>query len=85
MMAGNRKGDFSDIRTYLKSEKLDLTVLLDKEASVAAQYKAEAIPQTVIIGKDGTVQVVHVGISPDLEAQVTAELSALVMGRKLAN
>ncbi|MCH7911285.1 MAG: redoxin domain-containing protein [Candidatus Hydrogenedentes bacterium] len=85
LYAVNLQEDSSDIRQYLKSEKLDLTVLLDKEASVAAQYKAEAIPQTVIIGKDGTVQVVHVGISPDLEAQVTAELSALVMGRKLAN
>jgi len=29
---------------------------------------ARAIPQTVIIGKDGTVQVIHVGSLEELEA-----------------
>ena len=84
LYAVNLREDSRDIHRYLKSERLDLTVLLDTQGSVAGQYKADAIPQTVIIGKDGTVQVVHVGISLDLEAEITNELTALAKGEKLA-
>ena len=84
LYAVNLREDSKNVRRYLESQELHLTVLLDKQGSVAAQYKADAIPQTVIIGRDGTVQVVHVGSYPDLEAELTNELTALTKGEKLA-
>ena len=44
---------------------------------------ARAIPQTVIIGKDGTVQVIHVGSLEDLQKKLTEELEALLAGKNL--
>ncbi len=84
LYAVNLQEDPKNVRRYLESQELDLTVLLDTQGSVAAQYKANAIPQTVIIGRDGTVQVVHVGSYLDLEAEITSELTALTKGEKLA-
>lgn len=84
LYAVNLQEDGKSVRRFLESQELDLTVLLDKQGSVATQYKADAIPQTVIIGRDGTVQVVHVGTYLDLEAELTNELTALTRGEKLA-
>ena len=84
LYAVNLREDSKNVRRYLESQELDLTVLLDTQGSVAAQYKADAIPQTVIIGRDGIVQVVHVGSYFDLEAEITSELTALTQGEKLA-
>ncbi len=44
----------------------------------------QAIPQTVIVGKDGTVQVVKIGLSPDLAASLSKELESLIEGKDLA-
>ena len=58
--------------------------VLDKEGKVGRLYGVSGIPQTVIIGKDGTVQVVHAGFSRDLKQRLKAELDALVAGEVLA-
>lgn len=83
LYAVNLQENSQVVRRYLDSQKLDLTVLLDKRGSVAAQYMAQSIPQTVIIGKDGAVQAVHVGYSGNLEAAITKELTALANGENL--
>ncbi len=50
------------IRTYLKSQGLDLNVPLDSDGRIGDMYKATGIPQTVIVGRDGKVAIVHVGL-----------------------
>lgn len=75
----------AEINAFLEGEGIDVTVALDTAGAVSEQYMAYAIPQTVIVGKDGLVQVVHVGIGPDFEAELRAELSALVKGESLVD
>lgn len=72
------------IRGFLKEEKLQLTVALDADGKAGKAYGAEAIPTTIVIGPDGRVQAVHVGLSPNLEKQLTSELEALLRGEDLA-
>ena len=72
------------VQAFLEEHKLSVPVVLDRDNRIGALYKAEAIPQTVIIGKDGVVQVVHVGFSANLQAELSHELDALVAGKKLA-
>lgn len=84
LFAVNLRETDDEIRAFLKKENLNVTVALDKSGQVAQLYKADAIPQTVIIGKDGTVQVVHVGIGPTLEQDLRKELDALLAGKQLA-
>ena len=73
-----------EVRKFVDESGLHLAIAFDKDGEVAKAYQANAIPQTVIVGKDGTVQVVHVGLSPDLEGQLKKELDALVAGKDLA-
>ena len=48
------------VQAFLDEHKLSVPVVLDRDNRIGELYKADAIPQTVIIGKDGVVQVVHV-------------------------
>ena len=55
---------------FIKSKNLTLPVLLDSDSKVGQSYKANAIPETVVIGKDGTIRKVFVGAGPDTESKL---------------
>jgi thiol-disulfide isomerase/thioredoxin len=61
------------------------SVSLDPDGKYADAYKIDAIPQTVIVGPDGTVQAVHVGFvgKEALREQLRKELKSLVDGERL--
>jgi thiol-disulfide isomerase/thioredoxin len=84
LFAVNVEEGADDVRKFLDDAKLKVTVALDKDGDAARAYKAEGIPQTVLVGKDGSVQVVHVGLLPDLEEQLAKELDGLLAGKNLA-
>jgi thiol-disulfide isomerase/thioredoxin len=73
-----------DVKAFLEEQKLDVPVLLDAEGEVGDLYKAAAIPQTVLIGKDGRVQVVHVGFGGDVKQKLIDEITAILEGKDLA-
>ena len=73
-----------DVEKFLKEQKLDVPVVLDTDNAVGERYQVDGIPQSVIIGKDGSVQVVHVGVGPDLEKSLSKELDGLLAGKNLA-
>jgi len=81
--AVNQKEDPQTISGFLQREGLALAVALDRTGEVGRLYHVRGIPQSVIIGKDGTVQAVHVGFTPELEATLRRELDALVAGGSL--
>jgi len=51
----------AQVQKFLIANKLSLPVLLDSDGATGKKYLANAIPETVIIGKDGVVQKVFVG------------------------
>ncbi len=81
--AVNLQEEKDKITDFLAKEKIKCLVALDKDATVAKLYNVDGIPQSVIIGKDGVVQVVHVGLLPDLKEQLKKELDDLVAGKSL--
>ncbi len=66
----------------LERQKLKVTVALDRDGTVADQYKAVAIPQTVIIDREGNVARVFVGGGSHLEDQLKEALKAVLAGEK---
>jgi peroxiredoxin len=70
--------DADTIRSFLKERQLDVTVALDADGEIGNRYKVEGIPQTVIIGRDGKVKSVHIGLIPDLATELARELEGLV-------
>jgi peroxiredoxin len=82
--AVNLRESPDDVKAFLEEKKLDVPVLLDAEGEVGDLYKAAAIPQTVLIGKDGRVQVVHVGFGGDVKQQLIDEVTGILEGKDLA-
>lgn len=72
------------VREFLKKTGLDLRVALDPKGAVGEAYGVEAIPMTVLIGPDGTIQAVHVGADADTEARLRQEFKTLTSGGRLA-
>jgi peroxiredoxin len=61
VFAINIQQEKEHVQSFMTAQKLTLPVLLDIEGKVRDDYKADAIPQTVIIGKDGNVRKVIIG------------------------
>ena len=72
------------IKRFLTQLELDLDVALDN-GRAATLYKAQSIPRTVLIGKDGTIQKIHEGYTPYLKRQLSNEIDALLKGETLAD
>jgi thiol-disulfide isomerase/thioredoxin len=74
-----------EIKEFLKEFPLEIAIALDTDASVATKFMVQGIPHSVLIGKDGLVQAVHVGFSEEevFKAQLTEELESLVAGKSL--
>ena len=70
------------VRAFLQQEHLEIPVLLDRDGAVGELYHADGIPQTVLIGMDGNVRIVHVGLSEDLESRLSSELDELLGAKK---
>jgi peroxiredoxin len=80
LVAVNLQEAPKDITAMLERHKLNLTVALDKDGVVAEKYKANAIPQTVIIDREGNVARLFVGGGPHLGDQLREALQATLGG-----
>ena len=65
-------------RAYIAKNKLDLPVLLDVAKNASALYGVSGIPQIVLIGRDGVAAKVHVGLAPNEDRTLRAELEELL-------
>lgn len=72
-----REGE-SRIRPLLDARNWDLPVLLDSAGDVSHAYRADALPTTVIIGRDGVVRHVHVGAGSSYREHLTAALEQVL-------
>ncbi|HEY4308678.1 MAG TPA: DUF2092 domain-containing protein [Pirellulales bacterium] len=84
LYAVNREEEPELVQNFAEQAGLVMKIALDRDGRVSEEYQAQSIPQTVLIGKDGTVQVVHVGVGPEFEEDLREELAALVAGKDLA-
>ena len=67
--AVNLQEEKEDVQAFIKQTNLKTPVLFDKDGAVAQAYKANAIPQTIVIGKDGNVAKVFVGFGGEESAK----------------
>jgi thiol-disulfide isomerase/thioredoxin len=84
LVAVNLQETPEQITSMLQRHKMKLSVALDKEGLVADKYNAVAIPQTVIVNRDGTVARLFVGGGPHFLDQLRAALKAVLDGPKPA-
>ncbi len=72
--AVNQRETDDKIREYLRQTGVQVPVLVDRSGSVGEAYQAGSIPLTVIVGRDGVVARVLVGLHD--EAQLREALKA---------
>jgi peroxiredoxin len=82
LVAVNLQESPEQITAMLERHQLKMTVALDRDGIVADKYKAAAIPQTVIIQRDGTVARLFVGGGPHFDDQLREALKAVIAGDK---
>jgi thiol-disulfide isomerase/thioredoxin len=63
VIAVNCKEDAQTVRSFLATNKLELTASLDTDGSAEDAYKVDGIPSTFVIGRDGTIQHTIVGFN----------------------
>jgi thiol-disulfide isomerase/thioredoxin len=78
LIAVNLRETEAEVKAFMAQHKLAPTVVMDREGATANNYRVTGIPQTVIVGKDGNVAQVHVGLLPNLEDQLKKELDELL-------
>lgn len=83
--AVNQGEDADTIKAFLAEANLAFPVAMDEDQAIGQAYMAFGIPQTVIIGLDGTIQVVHVGFGgEEMGDELREQLDALLAGDTLA-
>jgi tetratricopeptide (TPR) repeat protein len=82
--AVNTGEDANTVKEFLKTSEFDLPVAMDADRTINELYGVTGIPQTVLIGKDSKVQVVHVGYSDTLDEDLGREVEDLLSGKDLA-
>jgi peroxiredoxin len=83
----NETDPYKSIETFLKQANISTPAAVQKgmgRPTVSLAYGVEGIPQTVVIGKKGYVQNIHVGFSPDTRSTLYKEIEALKAGKDIA-
>ena len=82
LIAVNLQETPAKISAMLERQKLSPTVALDRDGVVAAKYAANAIPQTVVIDREGKITRLFIGGGPKLGDQLREALQSLMPGEK---
>jgi thiol-disulfide isomerase/thioredoxin len=85
LVAVNLQETPPQIKAMLERHQFHIArVALDKDGAIAEKYQAHAIPQTVIIGRDGNVARLYIGGGPHLDDQLRDAIKATLSGEKPA-
>ena len=82
LVAVNLQETPKQISAMLERQQLSPQVALDKTGTVAEKYAANAIPQTVVIDRDGKITRLFIGGGPHLGDQLRDALQALMPAEK---
>ena len=78
LLSINLQESAEQIRPVLERKELNLTVALDIDGVAASRYEAKAIPQLVVVGKDGVIKSLYVGGGSGIVDQMTESIQALL-------
>lgn len=76
--------DADTVKEFLKAKEFDVPVAMDPASDISRLYGVTGIPQTVLVGKDGKVHVVHVGFGGNMAAELSKQVEDLLAGKDLA-
>lgn len=78
LVAVNQQEGAKRVSRFLQKQGWTLDVVLDGEGKTGSLYKVQGIPQTVIVGKDGNIKVVHVGSVAGMRDIIARDLDRIL-------
>lgn len=69
------------IKSFLKTNGLDVVLALDSESEVLSRFNGEAIPLTLLVDQTGTVVYRQTGYFPGDEAKLETAIQLLLAGK----
>jgi thiol-disulfide isomerase/thioredoxin len=75
--------DPDTVKEFLAQRKLDIPVAMDFDGQIQNMYQAFDLPHTIVIGKDGRLQVDHRGYWKGFGAELSGQVEALLDGENL--
>ena len=78
LLAVNQQEKGQAIRDFMKTRGWQVTVALDRNGKIGRQFQVDAMPQTVIVGRGGKIERLHVGAQPEFQEQLGNILRQLV-------
>jgi peroxiredoxin len=82
--AVNSGDETAEVREFREKQKLKLPIAVDPKSELSKLFNADSIPMTVIIDKQGLVQVVNIGSGDNLEKTLSDKIEAVLAGKQLA-
>ncbi|WP_231617229.1 redoxin domain-containing protein [Novipirellula aureliae] len=75
------------VKEFIAQQQWDIDPIMDAGGKISESYKANAIPQTVVIGKNGVIESVHLGFAgeEELTKRLRDELDVLSVGGRIAS
>lgn len=83
LYAVNVGEDPDTVKEFLEQTRFDVQVVMDFDGKIQSMYQAPNLPHTIVIGRDGRLQVDHMGYWRGFGAQLAEEVGALVEGKDL--
>jgi peroxiredoxin len=71
------------VADFIDKMRVKIPVALDPKGELAEQLRLEAVPTSVLIGRDGSIQAVHVGYDHGFIPQICDEVGTLAKGKLL--
>ncbi len=80
LYAVNDSEDATDIKDFLSKRNLTMPVVLDPQGKIVDSFKADVLPVSILIDKEGIVRQVHYGtfVAGETDKKIEAELQKLL-------
>jgi thiol-disulfide isomerase/thioredoxin len=75
--------DPDTVKQFLAQNKFDIPVAMDFDGKIQNMYHADNLPHTIVIGKDGRLQVDHMGYWQGFGEELREQVKALLDGQDL--
>jgi len=73
----------AEVAGVLKSRKITFRQIADESNAITRAFRVVSFPTMAVIGRDGTVQAIHVGYSPDEMQALSRDIDRLLKGESL--
>jgi thiol-disulfide isomerase/thioredoxin len=78
LLGVNVEDDKQGAEKFLKSTPVSFPILYDPESKVSTLYKVQAMPTTVLVGRDGSMRFIHHGYKAGYENDYQTQIRALL-------